>query len=202
MVVQGFSHLVGEVIEPGFEFVSDRDVFVEFDDFVDAAEHFVDSVVAFEIEAYDSLVQFSEVVFDDALVFGVGEKFEEVIVSDEVQAREFVSFVFQKIVQRLLALFELVDEHVQGVLDSDDLENARHFEILVQHYDDVSEFVVDSFEPALFFGQGSATENGFQVDPLSLYEVEVCEPVFQIGEFVFVLLNLVLESAEVLAGLY
>lgn len=71
-----------------------------------------------ELYFVDAREELFEVELNDGWILGLPQDLEHVVVSQEVETREFVSLFLQVVVEGFLASFELGDDVVEGLLEA------------------------------------------------------------------------------------
>jgi hypothetical protein len=133
----------------------------------------------------------------DCRVLGLAQNFKEIIFTDEVEARELGPLFLEEAVQCFLALVKLVENCFQCVFDTGNVAKAHDFGVIPNAKGDVSVLFVDSHESSLLLREGTSHENGFEIDPLSLNDVELSQVIVDASNFGFNFLNLSRKALEV-----
>lgn len=134
---------------------------------------------------------------DNHRVLSLTKDLKQVIVSDEVEARELRPLLFQVAIQSLLALVQLAHNRFKRLFDSRHIAQTHYFWVSTYSQSDGSELFINSNESSLLLGQSSPHENGLQVHPLALNHVKFGQVIINSSQFFLNLLNLVSKAREV-----
>ena len=128
-----------------------------------------------------------EVRLDDGRVLGLAEDLEQVVVADEVEAREGLALLLEEVGERLLAALELVEDGLQRLGELRRAQQRKDALVVADAEHDRSELLIDAREARLLVRQRAAPEDGLQVHPLALDRVELREHVVEEHELALVL---------------
>jgi len=131
---------------------------------------------------------------DDISILRLTQNFEQIIITQEVESWEFGSLLFQKVVQCLLASFELIQNHVKCILNTWNHTQTNNLWVSLDTEHDTSELIIKSLESWLLLREGTSTKNRLQIDPLPLNNVQLGQIIINTSQLLFKLFNLILES--------
>ena len=110
---------------------------------------------------------------DHLRVLRLAQDLEEVVVPDKVEAWEGRTLLLKEVGEGLLADLELRQHLGQRVNDARHVCQMDQEGIPLNTAHELFELVVDSAEPGLLVGQGTAGKYGLEVHPLPLNDVEI-----------------------------
>jgi hypothetical protein len=111
------------------------------------------------------------VTLDNNWVFSLTQDFEEIIITNEIETREYRSLLFKEIVQGFLAHIKLSQNCLKSVFKSWDLTQGDNFWIGTDTKHDTTIFFIDTSESSLLLRKGTSHENGLKINPLTLNDI-------------------------------
>mmetsp|Transcript_17017 Transcript_17017/g.54250 ORF Transcript_17017/g.54250 Transcript_17017/m.54250 type:complete len:604 (-) Transcript_17017:2868-4679(-) len=133
---------------------------------------------------------------DHHRVLGLAEDLQEVVVADEVEAREHRALLLEEVGERALADVKLVHHLGEGVPEAGHLREGGHEGVALDGAHELAELRVDLLEAPLLVGERAAPEDGLQIHPLALHLVERAHALGEGGELVLPALRLLFEGPE------
>lgn len=137
------------------------------------------SIQLTNIHLLDTREQLLEVRLDDGRVAGLAQNLQQVVITQEVEARELRALLLQEVRQRALAHVQLLSHLRQLVADARDISKGDHLLGGLQAGHGPAELLVHVAEALLLRWQRTTAEDGLQVDPLALDLVEQREALLQ-----------------------
>ena len=197
VLLQRRLHLRREKLQPRLDGVRDRHRLEQRHDLALERAHRRDRRVALrELHLRDAGEELLEVRLDDDGVLGLAEDLEQVVVADEVEAREALPLLLEEVGERLLAALELVEDRRERRLEVGHLGEREDARVVADAEHDRAEVLVDALEARLLVRHRAAAEDRLEVDPLALDRVELRERAVEHRQLRRVLVDLVGEAAE------
>ena len=120
-------HLPGQLAQPSLHLGGDPDLLPQRDDLSLERVHGDDVLLlGVEVDAVDAGEELLEVRLDDGGLGRLAQDLEEVVVADEVKAREAGALLLQELVEALLASLQPVEHVREDALDGADTEEGDY----------------------------------------------------------------------------
>lgn len=124
-------------------------------------------------------------------VLGLTKDFEEVIITDEVESGELLSFFLEIAVESFLTHIQLAEDSFQSLLNAWYVAETHNFWVATDPKCNISVFLINSHKPSLLLWERTSHEDWLKVHPFSLDDVEFGQIVVDTAKFFLDLLNLV-----------
>ena len=100
---------------------------------------------------------------------------EQVVITNEIEAREGLALLLQELSERLLTPLELVEDGFERLRKTVDAEKREDARIITHAIHDGDKFLVNHLEARFLVRQRATAKNGLEVNPFS-YHPERLEP--------------------------
>lgn len=196
-VAQSGSHHLFKLVEPVFDFTFDRNWLSQCDVLVSRRYHRLDLRV-FLVKGYfeNTAEQLFQMALDNVWIAGLTKDLKQIIISNEVESREFLALLLEEVIERLLAHLKLGQNSLEALLEAWNLTKTHHFGVCAKSKCNGSVLFVDAAEPTLLRGEGTSHEDGLKVDPLALNDVQLGKMVINSTKSAFELLDRICKALE------